>query len=180
MAFCGNCGTSVSGQPFCPSCGTQVGILQSANQPASPPIEQSLFDEADIFISPSRFVSGSQTFAMSGVTSVGAGTEFPSKKGPLLAILVGAFITFCGLITIAKGGIIAMILGAGTIVLGVMVWKKRVPVHSVPSEVSPANRRQPAAQIWIWFNISFPHSIKLLCCAAETLSNNVFNAMHRI
>lgn len=131
MAFCGNCGTSVSGQSFCPSCGTQVGVSQEVAQGATPTVEQSLFDEAGIFISPSRFVSGSQTYAMSGVTSVGAGTEYPSKKGPLLAILIGAFIAFCGLITIAKGGIIALLLGAGILALGVMSWKKKLPVHSV-------------------------------------------------
>jgi len=76
-------------------------------------------------------VSGSQTYAMSGVTSVGAGTEYPSKKGPILAILFGAFIALCGLISIAKGGIVALVIGAGIIALGVFSLKKKLPIHSV-------------------------------------------------
>jgi len=133
MAFCGNCGTSVSGQSFCPGCGTQVGAPQEVAQLATPPAEQCLLNEAGIFISTSRFVSGSQTYAMSGITSVGAGTEHPSKVGAILAMLFGAFIALCGLglLVVTKGGIVVVLIGAGIIALGIMVLKAKVPIYSV-------------------------------------------------
>lgn len=133
MAFCGNCGTSVSGQSFCPGCGTQVGAPQEVAQLATPTAEQCLLNEAGIFISTSRFVSGSQTYAMSGITSVGTGTEHPSKVGAILAMLFGAFIALCGLglLVVTKGGIVVVLIGAGIIALGIMVLKAKVPIYSV-------------------------------------------------
>ena len=132
MAFCGNCGTSLSG-PFCMNCGTPSGASPAVAQAAIPPEEQCLLNEAGVFISTSRFVSGSQTYAMSGITSVGAGTEHPSKVGAVLAMLFGAFITLCGLglLAVTKVGIAIVLVGAGIVALGVMVWKSKVPMHSV-------------------------------------------------
>src|SRR5450755_1716382 len=117
MAFCGNCGTNVS-ETFCTNCGTPMGETQATAKPPAPPrAEQTLFDEAGIFISSSRFISDGQTYAMSGVTSVGTAIEQPSRKGPILLMLVGAFFALIGLIAITKGGIIVLLFGAGLIAL---------------------------------------------------------------
>ena len=133
MAFCGNCGTSLSG-PFCMNCGTPSGASPTVAQPATPPQEQCFFDEAGIFVSNSRFITPSQTYAMSGVTSVGATITTASKKGPLILIGFGALAVMGAFL---GGGpkdfpaVIAVLLCISMIALGIFWFTKRVPTYAV-------------------------------------------------
>lgn len=131
MAFCGNCGTSLSG-PFCVNCGTPSGTSPAVAEAVLPPTEQCFFDEAGLFISNSRFVTPSQTYAMSGVTSVGTTVTSPSKKGPLVLIGVGLLGVFIN--TVGGGAskspataIVFVLLTA----LGIYWFIKKVPTYSV-------------------------------------------------
>lgn len=53
--------------------------------------EQTFLNEAGITVTKSRFIIPSQTYAMSGVTSVKTYEETPSRKGPIILIVIGAF-----------------------------------------------------------------------------------------
>lgn len=70
--------------------------------------ETTFFSEEGVMVTQARFVVPGKTFAMSGVTSVGARTIPPSKKPPIIVMLLGvpllALYGF-GLLLIA-GGII--------------------------------------------------------------------------
>ncbi|MCB0261419.1 MAG: hypothetical protein KDH97_14865 [Calditrichaeota bacterium] len=51
--------------------------------------EQTFLNEGGITVTNSRFIAGGQTYAMSGVTSVKATKNIPSKKGPIILIVLG-------------------------------------------------------------------------------------------
>lgn len=58
--------------------------------------EKTFFEYEDVKVTNARFMSGSQTFAMSNVTSVKALTEKPNRLIPIMICIVG--------IAIAKNG----------------------------------------------------------------------------
>jgi plastocyanin domain-containing protein len=62
--------------------------------------EQVFFERGDIKVTSARVVFGSQTFTLSGVTSVRSLEVKPNRKGPIVLMIVGLFCT-AGLGTIA-------------------------------------------------------------------------------
>ena len=129
MAFCGNCGTSLSG-PFCTNCGTPARESRAVAQPATPAAEELIFEEDGILISTSRFATATHTFAMSGITSVSA-TEFqPSRKGPIISILIGLGL-FIMMIMFHDFPPATPVFGVGFVVIGGWLVSRRVPIYSV-------------------------------------------------
>ena len=85
--------------------------------------EKSFFNEGGVSVSNARFITGGQTYAMSGVTSVESVRHDPSRKAP---IVVGVL------------GIVAMLFGGTGIVVGlfllagaVAMWFLQKPTFSV-------------------------------------------------
>jgi hypothetical protein len=115
------------------NCGAPAGTQQLVAPNASPALEQTLFNERGVYISNIRFISNAQTYAISGVTSVGSAIERPSKFGAVVLMLLGAFIAFLGLIVLlfSKAGLVGILLGFGIVALGVVVWRSLTPTFIV-------------------------------------------------
>ena len=116
MAFCGKCGASIASEtPFCIQCGQPVATstasgMAAAVQPARS--ETKFFDQGDVLVTNSRFVNGGQTFAMSGVTSVMAFEEIPSKKGPIIIIVIGVLILLGGMSSSVGAAFMGLVIAA--------------------------------------------------------------------
>jgi hypothetical protein len=67
---------------------------------------------------------------MSGITSVRAGVDYPSKKGPFITIAVGAVFLFTAFIATADKSN-GFIVGLPLIALGTWLWRGRRPQYSV-------------------------------------------------
>jgi hypothetical protein len=131
MPFCGSCGKSISdASQFCSNCGLS---FPTANQ-ARPQLnaEHILLDENGFFVSNARFVNNKQTYAMSGVTSVNQFVEQPSRKWPIIITILGAlfFLQSLSLFHNASG-LPVMIFGVTLILLGVWLYRRKVPVYGV-------------------------------------------------
>jgi len=132
MAFCGSCGANLSsGSGFCTSCGQPV-TSQSASAaptPVQPPRsnEQTFFKGEDILVTNTRLIRGNETFAMSGITSVSSFTEVPSKKGPIIVVVVGVLVLLGG----AQSGVWVALLGAAIIGLGIWWFRSIKNVYHV-------------------------------------------------
>jgi hypothetical protein len=83
------------------------------------PTETTFLDEQGITVTNSRFVAGGRTFAMSGITSVHTTRTDPSRKGPIILIVLG-------LIFLAAYGI-----GLLGIIGGVLWWMSQKPEFSI-------------------------------------------------
>jgi len=59
--------------------------------------EKEFFSSEDVYVSLTRFVAFGQTYAMSGVTSVGAKEVAPDHSGTTLAMILGAVCILVGL-----------------------------------------------------------------------------------
>ncbi len=68
--------------------------------------EKVFLNEGGISVTSARFVVPSQTYAMSGVTSVKSYEEKPSRKGPVTLIVIGI--------------LLMLVVGQGTIFVGVL------------------------------------------------------------
>lgn len=72
--------------------------------------EKTFFEHEDVKVTNSRFISGTQTFAMSNVTSVKALTERPSRVFGVITVMFGLLMALYG--QIAVGVLIAAAAGA--------------------------------------------------------------------
>lgn len=132
MPFCSSCGANLtSGSVFCNKCGQGVTSQATtasgaAVQPAKAG-EHKFFEDGDVLVTNTRFVRGNETFAMSGITSVKSFTEVPSKKGPIVVIVIGALV-FLALMQSNIGG---ALVGAVLVALGIW-WLRRIKdIHHV-------------------------------------------------
>ncbi len=81
-------------------------------------------DEAGVTVTQARFVHGAQTFAMSNVTSVGSARTDPSRRGPIVLVVLGVV-----LILAHQAASIAFgVLLAG---LGAWWYQSQKPTHVV-------------------------------------------------
>lgn len=71
--------------------------------------EKTFFEYDDVKVTNARFVSGSQTFAMSNVTSVKTLTDKPSRILGVLIVLIGIVIAISS--SAGVGAVIAVIAG---------------------------------------------------------------------
>ena len=86
--------------------------------------ETVFLDEAGVTVTQARFVHGAQTFAMSNVTSVGSARTDPSRRGPIVLVVLGVV-----LILAHQAASIAFgVLLAG---LGAWWYQSQKPTHVV-------------------------------------------------
>ncbi len=85
--------------------------------------EQVFFDEMGVSVTSARMMYEGQTYAMSGVTSVKSYEKQPSRKGPIILILIGLLALAGG----KEGIIIALLCLAG----GIFWWVKQKSEYSV-------------------------------------------------
>src|SRR5690349_14590431 len=83
--------------------------------------ERSFFEHGDVKVTNARFMVGSETFAMSNITSVKASEKEPSRVGPILFIVVGV-------ICLANSAIAAGIVIAG---IGAAWWAAEKSMYHV-------------------------------------------------
>ena len=132
MAFCGNCGASVSsGSAFCNNCGQSVSsqattATGAAVQPARVK-EQTFFEGEGVLVTNTRLVRGNETFAMSGITSVSSFTEVPSKKGPFVVIAVGVLVFLVSI----QSSLGAALVGVALVGLGIWWFRSIKDVYHV-------------------------------------------------
>jgi hypothetical protein len=78
------------------------------------PTEQTFLNEAGVIVTQARFMVSGQTYAMNGVTSVASLKEIPSRKGPIICLVLG-LITFFGALRgdtqILPGSLFFLIVG---------------------------------------------------------------------
>lgn len=108
--------------------------MNPTKEPQMP--ETTLFESNNVTVTNARFVVPSQTFAISGITSVRFFTESPDKRWPIACFLIA-------LIALGAGGNIwAALLPA---LLGVVLWLRR-PVHHVVLTTSASETRALASK----------------------------------
>lgn len=141
MPFCGSCGKSISdASQFCANCGSSSSTPNQETTKSKS--ENVLLDENGFFVSNARFVNNKQTYAMSGVTSVNQFIEQPSRMWPVIITIFGALI-FLQNLTIFHT-VIGAIIGALLILLGVWLYRRKVPLYGVV--LHSASGQQRAAQ----------------------------------
>ena len=104
MPYCSSCGTQTADHHnFCPKCGqganSGVAVTTTASAAAVQRAESeiSFMAEGNVRVTNSRFISGGQTYAMSGITSVKQDVQKPKYGGLIILGLIG-------FITLAIGG----------------------------------------------------------------------------
>lgn len=147
MAFCSGCGAAVeTGAGFCASCGksTSVNVTSGAQAAAARPApipERVFYDAGGVKVTNTRFMVSNQTYAMSGITSVTTIVESPSRKGPIIMILIGV-LGVIGTFTSQQQpppGIFVFL--AALIAIGVWWWtRKKSTYHIVLKSASGEQR----------------------------------------
>jgi hypothetical protein len=150
MAFCGKCGSQVSdGHSFCLSCGNPVtspsSSITGAAVGAAPALEKVFYQDPEVVVTNSRCIVSGQTYAMSGITSVQSFTEIPSKKRPILLIILGAIVSLGSLryLTVVALGetLIAFLFGCLVIGAGIMWFKRKKNIYHVQLVASSTQSR---------------------------------------
>ena len=97
--------------------------------------EQVFLDEDEVKVTHARFMVPGQTYAMSGVTSVAFDQDNPSKKGPVIVIVIGLLLMLIGFAEDATTGIIGFfILVAGIVWFLLLKPTYYVTLHSASGE----------------------------------------------
>ena len=104
--------------------------------------EQVFFDKGDVKVTQARFVVGDQMYTMQGVTSIRHLLENPSRKGPIIAMVVGIIVTLTsfGALSDSIGeGFVALLIGLAILGLGVLWFRSRkatfiIVLHSASGE----------------------------------------------
>jgi ABC-type Fe3+-siderophore transport system permease subunit len=93
--------------------------------------EKTYFDHNGIQVTNARFIVPSQTYAMSGITSVKFFTESPSKLWPITAMLIGA-------LALSNNGNIWSI--AIPVAIGILLLQRKSTHHVILSSASGETR----------------------------------------
>jgi hypothetical protein len=88
--------------------------------------EKVFFESGDVKVTNNRFISGSQTFAMSNVTSLRPTEEPPPRDGRGAVFLIGLLVLLVSAGSLTSGAAVAAALGAA-IGLGVCVLAVKMP-----------------------------------------------------
>ena len=138
--FCEICGAEMSDfAAFCPSCGKKAGASApvsagrgaAADAPARE--EHVILDEAAISVTSARLIVGSQTYAMSGITSVKKGVTYPPKLLPVLMILLGLLLMFAVIADNDRNSPVALGVGSAIflLVVGFLWLRSKRPIYAV-------------------------------------------------
>ncbi len=97
--------------------------------------EKVFLDEGGVKVTQARFIVPAQTYAMSGITSVASLKQDPSRKGPIIVVIIGLFATFGGFSASAAAGVIGLlVLAAGIAWLLLQKPTYYVVLHSASGE----------------------------------------------
>lgn len=131
MPFCGACGANVPGTTaFCADCGASLATSAKPKQTQS--VERVIFDQCGVLISQTRFVCGSQTFPINGVTSIGTAVDEPKRKGPLITMAIGLAVFFGWLSSgISSETVVPILFGAALFAIGLLIFIKQRPTFHV-------------------------------------------------
>lgn len=152
MPFCASCGTEARpAASFCANCGKPANGSSSITAQPSPTSERVIFNQNGVFVSNSRYIVGGQTYAMAGVTSVKMFVEQPSRTGPVIAMAIGCIFALGGLNGVFRGNPLPFLFGAGLFLLGLWIFRKRVPIYSVVLHSASGEQRvnQSAAREFV-------------------------------
>lgn len=83
--------------------------------------EREFYRHGSILITNARFVVGSQTYAMQGITSMRQARKDPSRTGPVLLALLGLTLMWIGIADFGDRWGLAL-FGLASIGLAVLVW----------------------------------------------------------
>jgi len=86
--------------------------------------ETEFFKDGDVRVTNSRFIVGSSTYAMTGVTSVKKTSATPPRSGAILIIATGI------VILLGMNGV-ERLWGVAAIALGIVAYKRTKPKYSV-------------------------------------------------
>lgn len=90
--------------------------------------ERIFLDEGGVKVTQARFMVPGQTYAMSGVTSVAAHKENPSKRWPILLIVLGGLAAMIGL---GQTEIVTIIVGIVVLAVGILWLRALRPTYHV-------------------------------------------------
>ena len=96
--------------------------------------EKSFFNQRGITVTQSRFMTHGQTYTMQGVTSIRRGLDPASKKGPIIAIVIGAIIALISFGVFSDsvgGGFVTLLIGAGLVAAGIFWLRSLKDTHIV-------------------------------------------------
>lgn len=94
-------------------------------------------NEGSVTVTNARFVVPGQTYALSGITSVSTWVKKPSKKGPIISIIIGLIALFIGIDTKSAGGIGfgVVLIGIGALILFLQKPTYTVRLYTASGEV---------------------------------------------
>jgi hypothetical protein len=102
MPYCPACGNQVGDEHnFCPKCGKPAGNSTFATTPSAAAVqraesENSFLVEGNVRVTNARFISGGQTYAMSGITSVKRTVQKPKYGVWVFLALIGFVFLLAG------------------------------------------------------------------------------------
>jgi hypothetical protein len=148
MAFCAGCGTAVEiGASFCPNCGkgTNVNATSGAQAAAARPApmpERVFYDAGGVKVTTTRFMVPNQTYAMSGITSVTSIVELPSRKGPIIMILIGVLgVIMFGTFSSQQQPAVSLVFAAALIAIGVWLWTREKSTYHIVLKSASGEQR---------------------------------------
>ncbi len=86
--------------------------------------ERNFYSNGSVTVSNDRFIVGSTTYAMNGVTSVKRGQTDPSRMWPIILCLVGLYVLF-------QGSMMTFLAGVAMVAIGVLWFKAIKPEYMV-------------------------------------------------
>lgn len=96
--------------------------------------EQTFFDREGVTVTQARFIVPGQTYTMQGVTSIRHAIEQPSKKWPIVAIVIGAIFIISSLAAFSDsiaGGFVGLLIGLAILVGGIFWLRALKATHIV-------------------------------------------------
>jgi hypothetical protein len=118
----------------------------AANSKVSKVMEEKVFfNQQNVSVSNSRFISHGQTYAMSGITSVKSFRQDPSRTAAVILGVIGVCVMLAGF----SSGIGLTLFGATAVGIAVLWWKSlksefSVILSSASGEVKPLSSTDEA------------------------------------
>ncbi len=131
MPFCASCGgTLTSDSGFCGKCGQLIVANPQATAAIQAPrvAEKTFFESDGVLVTNTRLVKkDGETFAMSGVTSVASYAEVPSKKWPIILMVLGILV----LLSSIRSSIAGVLIGVALTALAIWWFRSIKNIYKV-------------------------------------------------